>query len=94
MPPTVKSFVWYVVDEAHENTYTSSHKKISDHNPDYLPQGVNLLSFLDADAPWDTPHPHTINILYNSSGNLVYSTGKLDYTILPSQPPCVQENMM
>jgi hypothetical protein len=85
LPPTVKSFVWYVVDEAHENTYTSSHKKISDHNPDYLPtslilpQGVNL-SFLDADAPWDTPHPHTINILDNSSGNLVYSTGKLDYT--------------
>jgi hypothetical protein len=38
------------------------HKKTSDHNPDYLPtnlimpQGVNL-SFLDADAPWDTPHP-------------------------------------
>jgi hypothetical protein len=45
----------YIVDEAHENTSTSSHKKVSDHNPDYLPtnvvmpQGVNL-SFLDADA--------------------------------------------
>jgi hypothetical protein len=82
---SVKSFVWYIIDEAHENTYTSSHKKVSDHNPDYLPtnlvlpQGVSL-SFLDADAPWDTPHPHTINILDNSSGNVVYSTGKLDYT--------------
>jgi hypothetical protein len=85
LPPTVKSFVWYVVDEAHENTYTSSHKKISDHNPDYLPTSLILpqgvyLSFLDADAPWDTPHPHTINILDNNAGNLVYSTGKLDYT--------------
>jgi hypothetical protein len=85
LPTLVGTFVWYIVDEAHENTYTSSHKKISDHNPDYLPtnliisQGVNL-SFLDADAPWDTPHPHTINILDNSSGNIVYSTGKLDYT--------------
>jgi hypothetical protein len=85
LPPTVKSFIWYIVDEAHENTYTSSHKKVSNHNPDYLPtnvvmpQGVSL-TFLDADAPWDTPHPHTINILYSSFGNVVYSTGKLDYT--------------
>ena len=85
LPTSVKSFVWYIVDEAHENTYTSSHKKVSNHNPDYLPtnvvmpQGVSL-TFLDADAPWDTPHPHTINILESSSGNVVYSTGKLDYT--------------
>jgi hypothetical protein len=85
LPISVKSFVWYIVDEAHENTYTSSHKKVSDHNPDYLPtnvvmpQGVSL-TFLDADAPWDTPHPHTINILDSSSGNVIYSTGKLDYT--------------
>lgn len=85
LPPTVKSFVWYIVDEAHENTYTSSRKKVSDHNPDYLPtnvvmpQGTSLV-FLDADAPWDAPHPHRINILDSSSGNVVYSTGKLDYT--------------
>jgi hypothetical protein len=85
LPSTVKSFVWYIVDEAHENTYTSSRKKVSDHNPDYLPtnvvmpQGTSLV-FLDADAPWDAPHPHTINILDSSSGNVVYSTGKLDYT--------------
>jgi hypothetical protein len=85
LPPTVKSFVWYIVDEAHENTDTSSRKKVSDHNPDYLPtnvvmsQGTSLV-FLDADAPWDSPHPHTINILDSRSGNVVYSTGKLDYT--------------
>ena len=85
LPSTVKSFVWYIVDEAHENTNTSSRKKVSDHNPDYLPtnvvmsQGTSLV-FLDADAPWDSPHPHTINILDSRSGNVVYSTGKLDYT--------------
>ena len=85
LPSTVKSFVWYIVDEAHENTDTSSRKKVSDHNPDYLPtnvvmsQGTSLV-FLDADAPWDSPHPHTINILDSRSGNVVYSTGKLDYT--------------
>ena len=27
LPSTVKSFVWYIVDEAHENTYTRSTKK-------------------------------------------------------------------
>ena len=85
LPTSVKSFVWYIVDEAHENSVTEKHKKISDHNPDYLPTNVIIpegasLSFLDADAPWDSPHPHTINILDSSSGNVVYSTGKLDYT--------------
>lgn len=85
LPPTVKYFVWYIVDEAHENTDTSSRKKVSDHNPDYLPTNVVMsqgtgLVFLDADAPWDSPHPHTINILDSSSGNVVFTTGKLDYT--------------
>jgi hypothetical protein len=85
LPTSVKSFVWYIVDEAHENSVSEKHKKVSDHNPDYLPTNVVIphgvsLTFLDADAPWDTPHPHTINISDNSSGNVVYSTGKLDYT--------------
>jgi hypothetical protein len=85
LPTSVKSFVWYIVDEAHENSVSEKHKKVSDHNPDYLPTNVVIphgvsLVFLDADAPWDTPHPHTINISDNSSGNVVYSTGKLDYT--------------
>ena len=34
---------------------------------------------MDADAPWDTPHPHAINVM-DSSGNVVYTTGKMDYT--------------
>ena len=85
LPTSVKSFVWYIVDEAHENSVSEKHKKVSDHNPDYLPTNVVIphgvsLTFLDADAPWDTAHPHTINISDNSSGNVVYSTGKLDYT--------------
>jgi hypothetical protein len=85
LPTSVKSFVWYIVDEAHENSVSEKRKKVSDHNPDYLPTNVVIphgvsLTFLDADAPWDTPHPHTINISDNSSGNVVYSTGKLDYT--------------
>ena len=85
LPTSVKSFVWYIVDEAHENSVSEKRKKVSDHNPDYLPTNVVIphgvsLTFLDADAPWDTAHPHTINISDNSSGNVVYSTGKLDYT--------------
>lgn len=58
---------------------------MSNHNPDFIPtkltiqEGVSIL-FLDADAPWDTPHPHTIGITDKSSGEVVYSTGNLDYT--------------
>lgn len=84
LPSSVGSFVWYVVDEAHENSINEKHKYISDHNPIYLPTNIIIpegtsITFLDADAPWDTPHPHTINII-DSSGKVVYSTGKLDYT--------------
>lgn len=85
LPTSVSSFVIYIVDEAHENTATASWKHVSDHNPVYIPtnlvipQGVTV-SFLDADAPWDTPHPHTINVIASSSGKLVYTTGPLDYT--------------
>jgi hypothetical protein len=83
LPTSVGTFVWYIVNEAHENAYTSSHKKISDHNADYLPTNLVIsqgtaISFLNADAPWDSPHPHTINIV-DSSGKVVYSTGKMDY---------------
>jgi hypothetical protein len=80
----VKSLIITVVDEAHEPP-TSIQKHVSDHNPFLLPtnlivpQGVTL-SILDADAPWDTLHPHTIDIKDNSSGKMIYTTGKLDYT--------------
>lgn len=62
----IKSVIITVVDEAHEPP-TSIQKHISDHNPFLvptnliMPRGVTL-SILDADAPWDTPHPHTIDI--------------------------------
>ncbi len=84
LPPSVKLFVWYIVNEAHEDSATEHHKYVSDHNPIYLPTDVVIpqgtaISFLDADAPWDTPHPHAINIM-DSSGNVIYTTGKMDYT--------------
>jgi hypothetical protein len=85
LPTSVRSFVIYIGDEAHENTATASWKHVSDHNPIYIPtnlvipQGVTV-SFLDADAPWDTPHPHTINVIESSTGKLAYTTGRLDYT--------------
>jgi hypothetical protein len=85
LPTAAGSYIWYLVNEGHENTSSELHKKTSDHNPDYLPtnlimpQGVNL-SFLDADAPWDTPHPHRINIFNSTSGIVIYTTGTLSYT--------------
>ncbi len=83
LPKTVGTFVWYIVNEAHEDTHKEPQKLMSNHNP--IPtkltilEGVSIL-FLDTDAPWDNPHPHTIEITDNSSGKVVYSTGKLDYT--------------
>ena len=37
------------------------------------------MSFLNADAPWDTPHPQTIE-LADEGGETVYSTEVLEYT--------------
>src|SRR5215813_9865711 len=80
IPQPIGTFVWYIVDEAHENTATQPWKHVSNHNPIYIPSNLIIpqgtaISFLDADAPWDTPHPHTINII-DSSNNIVYTTGK------------------
>ena len=85
LPKSVGTFIWYIVNEAHEDAHKEAQKLMSNHNPDFLPtkvvmpEGVSLL-FLDADAPWDTPHPHMIQIKNKASGKMVYSTGKLDYT--------------
>ena len=84
IPPSVGAFIWYIVDEAHENTATQPWKHVSDHNAIYIPTNLVIpqgtaIAFLDADAPWDTPHPHTINVMDNSN-KIVYTTGRLDYT--------------
>jgi hypothetical protein len=95
IPTSVGSFVWYIVNEAHEDTNKESQKIISTHKPNYLPTNIAIpqgvaISFLNADAPWDTPHPHTINIKEDNSGKTVYTTGKMDYsktskpTVLPA----------
>jgi hypothetical protein len=94
LPSSVGTFVWYIVNEAHENSATERHKYLSDSNAIYLPTNLVIaqgtaISFLNADAPWDSPHPHTINI-FDSSEKIVYSSGKMDYTnsstpkVLPS----------
>lgn len=85
LPNSVENFVWYIVNEAHEDTHNEPQKLMSNHNPNFIPteltilEGVSIL-FLDTDAPWDTPHPHTIEITDKSSGEVVYTTGKLDHT--------------
>ena len=64
LPNSVRTFIWYIVNEAHEDTQKESQKLMSDHNPNYvptkliMPQGVSVL-FLDTDAPWDTSY-HTL----------------------------------
>ncbi|HZD34301.1 MAG TPA: hypothetical protein VE130_03765 [Nitrososphaeraceae archaeon] len=94
IPPSVQTFVILIPNEAHENWSDEKHKLITDKNAYYvptnliIPKGTGIL-FLDADAPWDTPHPHTIE-LQDSTGNVVYSTGQLDYT--NSSRPTVPES--
>jgi hypothetical protein len=84
LSPSVKSTVMTIVDEAHEPP-EANHKHISDRNSYLLPANLILplgadLSFIDADAPWDTPHPHTLIIMDYNSNKIVFTTGKLDYT--------------
>ena len=35
--------------------------------------------FLDTDAPWDTPHPHSIEIKDKVTGKVVFIQARLDY---------------
>jgi hypothetical protein len=84
LPKSVGYFVILIANEAHEESPKEKHKLLTDRNPYYLPthlvipKGTAIL-FLNADAPWNMPHPHTIN-LEDSSGNVIYTTGKMDYS--------------
>lgn len=85
LPTSVGSFIILIANEAHESWQDEKHKLITDKNPYYIPkvlvipEGTNI-TFLDADAPWDTSHPQTIEVTDNKDGNIVYTTGVLDYT--------------
>ena len=84
VPQSIGSFIILIPNEAHESWSDEKHKLITDHNSYYVPTNLIIphgtsISFLDADAPWDTPHPHTIQIK-DSSGNVVYDTGKMEYS--------------
>jgi hypothetical protein len=84
IPPSVKSFVMTIVDEAHEPP-ESDQKHLSNHNSYFLPMNLTIpqgtrLSFLNTDAPWDSPHPHSIAVIDLSSGQIASTTEKLDYT--------------
>jgi hypothetical protein len=85
LPETVKTFIIFIPNEAHHSLATDPERLVSDHNPYYIPTNLTIpqgtgISFLNGDAPWDTPHPHTINIIDSSSGNVINTTGRLDYT--------------
>jgi hypothetical protein len=89
IPTSVGTFVILIPNEAHENWSDEKHKLITDKNSYYVPTNLIIpngtaIVFLHADAPWDTPNPHTIEI-QDTNGKLVYNTGQLDYT-LSSKP--------
>src|SRR5919205_497855 len=85
LPPSVGSFIILIANEAHESWQDERHKLITDRNPYYIPKKLVIpqgttITFLDADAPWDTPHPHTVEVTDSKDGNGIYTTGVLDYT--------------
>ena len=85
LSPSVGSFIILIPNEAHENWQDEKHKLITDRNPYYIPKTLVIpqgttITFLDADAPWDTPHPHTVEVTDSKHENAVYTTGLLDYT--------------
>src|SRR5919112_1437772 len=86
LPPSIGSFIILIANEAHESWQDEKHKLITDKNSYYIPKNLRIsqgttLSFLNADAPWDTPHPQTIEIIDDDDrGETVYTTGVLEYT--------------
>ena len=89
LPPSVGSFIILIANEAHESWQDEKHKLITDKNSYYIPKNLRIpqgttVTFLNADAPWDTPHPETIEIR-DDEGETVYTTGVLEYTIVLSQ---------
>ena len=89
LPANIDTFVMSIVNEAHESWKEEQHKLITDKNAYFIPtnlviyEGTKLI-FLDADAPWDTPHPHDLELVNvnneENSDALSFSTGILDYT--------------
>ncbi len=92
LPPNIGAFVMLIANEAHESWKEEPHKLITDKNAYHIPTNLIIyegteLAFLNADAPWDTPHPQSIELVKidgNETGgheaNVVYSTGVLDYS--------------
>jgi len=89
LPANVDTFVMLIVNEAHESWKEEQHKLITDKNAYFIPTNLVIyegtkLVFLDADAPWDTPHPHDLELVNGNNGTKSdassFSTGILDYT--------------
>lgn len=85
LPPDIDAFIILIANEAHESWQDERHKLLTDRNAYYIPTNLIIhegtrIAFLDADAPWDTPHPQTIDIVDRETEEVVYSTGVLDYT--------------
>ena len=67
VPTSVGEFVILIPNESHQDWSDEKYKLITDKNWSILhtilivPNG-HVIAFLHADAPWDTPNPHTIEL--------------------------------
>jgi hypothetical protein len=89
LPANIDTFVMLIVNEAHESWKDEQHKLITDKNAYFIPTNLVIyegtkLVFLDSDAPWDTPHPHDLELVNinnaENSNTPSFSTGILNYT--------------
>lgn len=87
LPVFVDYFIILIPPEAHEPWKVPERwygKLLTYKNPYYIPTHLTILEgtsilYLNADTPWDAPHLHKVEVM-DSSEELVYSTGMLNYT--------------
>jgi hypothetical protein len=88
VPSNAKAVVIYAANELHEDIKSEKQKLISDTNPYFVPKNVIVAKgasvvIHNADAPWDSPHPHTFVVGSQKSRRLDYATNTQEFHLAP-----------
>ena len=88
IPASVKTVLIYAANELHEDIKTEKHKLISDRNPYFVPKNTivsNGTSVVihNADAPWDSPHPHIFTVGSQKSDKLAWAINTQEFRLAP-----------
>jgi hypothetical protein len=99
LPTSVGSFIILIANETHESWQDERHKIITDKNSDYIPKNLRIpqgitITFPNADAPWDTPHPQTVEITEEDLGEVVLQYRDLTIQIVLNQEFSLLETIL